>query len=76
VDVPPTDRQYAVIAAVALTEWTADNGAVIAFDPRPRAVELSPGEIIAFAPSLSHSPGLNRTGLPRIGVYFRWLLAP
>jgi hypothetical protein len=79
VDEPPPwadGRAYTRIVGVALTDWTEANGCLrlwLGGDWRP--VELLAGDVVVLNPSTPHATGLNRTGLPRIGVYLRWLEA-
>lgn len=74
-DVPPDGRAFRMIAGVALTPWSPHNGGLHVWNGNglPAAIELWPGDIVAMTPDTLHSPGLNHSGLPRIGLYFRWL---
>jgi hypothetical protein len=67
-------RRYARIVGVPLTPWRAENGGLLVKSGgRPLAVELDPTDAVMLTPDLEHSGGVNRTGSPRYGVYFRWL---
>lgn len=70
------DRRYARIVGVPLTPWREENGGLLvqSEDDTPVAVELDPTDAVMLTPDLPHSGGVNRTGSPRYGVYFRWLL--
>jgi hypothetical protein len=67
-------RRYTRIVGVALSPWRRENGGLLVeVDGAPVAVELDPTDAVLLPPDLRHSGGLNRTGSPRYGVYFRWL---
>jgi hypothetical protein len=69
-------RPYRRIVGVALTRNGAENGglAVWPLDGAPvERVELEAGDVLVMNPLLPHASGLNRTGLPRHAVYFRFL---
>ena len=68
------ERRYARIVGVPLSPWRSENGGLLVeVDGAAVAVELDPTDAVRLAPNLRHSGGLNRTGSPRYGVYFRWL---
>jgi ectoine hydroxylase-related dioxygenase (phytanoyl-CoA dioxygenase family) len=70
-------RRYTQIVGVPLTPWRRENGGLLVnVDGEPVAVELDPGDAVMLDPALEHSGGVNRTGSPRYGVYFRWLQNP
>jgi ectoine hydroxylase-related dioxygenase (phytanoyl-CoA dioxygenase family) len=71
-DVPPDGHEFTLIAGVALTEWTHNNGALWWWDPLPQSAVLEPGDVVTMMPDTEHSPGINRGGLIRCGVYLRW----
>ena len=67
-------RSYVRIVGVPLTAWRRENGALLVKNgDGAAAVELDPTDAVMLTPDLEHSGGVNRTGLPRFGVYFRWL---
>jgi hypothetical protein len=67
-------RQYARIVGVPLSPWRQDNGGLLVeVDGEAVAVELDPTDAVLLPPDLLHTGGVNRTGSPRYGVYFRWL---
>ena len=67
-------RRYARIVGVPLSPWRRDNGGLLVeIDGATVPVELEPTDAVLLPPDLRHSGGLNRTGSPRYGVYFRWL---
>ena len=67
-------RRYVRIVGVPLTPWRRENGGLLVRDGAgAAALELDPTAAVMLAPDLQHSGGLNRTGSPRFGVYFRWL---
>lgn len=67
-------RRYARIVGVPLTPWRRENGGLLVKDGGDAVpVELDPTDAVMLAPDLQHSGGVNRTGSPRYGVYFRWL---
>jgi ectoine hydroxylase-related dioxygenase (phytanoyl-CoA dioxygenase family) len=67
-------RRYVRIVGVALSDWTSDNGGLIAQTERGiEPVELAAGDAVMMTPDLLHSGGVNRTGAIRYGVYFRFL---
>lgn len=74
-------RKYSLIAGVALTPNTSQNGGLVVRPPfgyglvSGDPVELDAGDIIVFKPQLWHRSGLNKTGDVRMMVYFRWLEA-
>jgi len=75
-DEPPwaEGRRYARIVGVPLSPWRRENGGLLVkSDGAPVPVELDPGDAVMLAPDLEHSGGVNQTGSPRYGVYFRWL---
>ena len=68
------DRRYARIVGVPLSPWRRENGGLLVRDGEDAvAVELDPTDAVMLTPDLQHSGGVNRTGSPRYGVYFRWL---
>ncbi len=70
-------RRYTQIVGVPLTPWRRENGGLLVkVDGEPVAVELDPGDAVMLGPDVEHSGGVNRTGSPRYGVYFRWLQEP
>ena len=78
VDVPPEGTQFTVIAGVALTGWGSENGGLHVWrnnhdDSESEALDLRPGDVVAFDPGQKHSPGINRSGAVRAGLYFRWM---
>jgi hypothetical protein len=73
-DVPPEGRVFALIAGVALSEWTQTDGALWWWDPLPQSVTLQPGDVLTITPDTRHSPGINRGGRIRCGVYLRWTI--
>jgi hypothetical protein len=68
-------RKYSDIVCVPLIPWTVANGTVIIFEggEAREAVELRVGDVLWLNPTTPHSRGVNRSGLPRFGVYYRWL---
>lgn len=75
-DEPPwaDGRRYLRIVGIPLTPWRARNGAlVVNVVGGASAVEVDPGDAVMLSPDLEHSGGINRAGLPRYAVYFRWL---
>lgn len=67
-------RRYVRIVGVPLSPWRRENGGLLVKgDGAAVPVELDPGDAVMLAPDLEHSGGVNRTGSPRYGVYFRWL---
>lgn len=67
-------RRYVRIVGVALTDWTTGNGTLRVWDSdEPRAIVLKAGDAVILRPDVPHSPGVNRSGSIRAGVYFRWL---
>ena len=75
-DEPPWagERRYVRIVGVPLSPWRAVNGGLLVqADGGPVPVELDPTDAVMLTPDLQHSGGVNRTGSPRYGVYFRWL---
>jgi hypothetical protein len=67
-------RRYERIVGVPLSAWRRENGGLLAnLDGDSVAVELDPTDAVMLTPDLQHSSGVNRTGSPRYGVYFRWL---
>jgi hypothetical protein len=67
-------RRYARIVGVPLSPWRRENGGLLVeVDGAPVAVEVDPTDAVLLSPDLRHSGGVNRTGSPRYGVYFRWL---
>lgn len=76
-DEPPpwaAHRPYLRIAGIALTDWTVDNGCLrVWLDGEPIPVQLRAGDAVVMDPLVWHANSLNRSGLPRIGVYCRWL---
>lgn len=76
-DEPPwaDGRRYVRIVGVPLSPWREVNGGLLvqSDDGRPAPVELDPTDAVMLSPDLEHSGGVNRTGSPRYGVYFRWL---
>lgn len=69
-------RRYARIVAIPLTPWNWDNGGLIVKlkgQDDPYCPHLQPSDAFCMAPDVEHSGGINLTGMPRIGVYFRWL---
>ena len=75
-DEPPWagERRYVRIVGVPLSPWRAVNGGLLVqADGEPTPVELDPTDAVMLMPDLPHSGGVNRTGSPRYGVYFRWL---
>ncbi len=70
-------RRYARIVGVPLTPWRERNGGLLVKDgDEALAVELEPTDAVMLPPDLPHSGGLNLTGSPRYGVYFRYLQDP
>jgi hypothetical protein len=75
-DEPPwaAGRRYARIVGVPLSSWRRENGGLLVnVDGTAVAVELDPTDAVMLTPDLPHSGGVNHTGTPRYGVYFRWL---
>ena len=67
-------RRYERIVGVPLTPWRRENGGLLVkVDDEAVAVDLDPTDAVMLAPDQEHSGGVNRTGSPRYGVYFRWL---
>jgi ectoine hydroxylase-related dioxygenase (phytanoyl-CoA dioxygenase family) len=67
-------RRYARIVGVPLTPWRRDNGGLLVqVDGEAVPVDLDPTDAIMLTPDLPHSGGVNRSGMVRYGVYFRWL---
>ncbi|MFZ0088590.1 MAG: hypothetical protein WAL63_03725 [Solirubrobacteraceae bacterium] len=67
-------KQYRRIVGVPLTPWRRSNGGLLVKrGDEVEAIELAPGDAVAMTPDLPHSGGINTTGAPRYGVYFRWL---
>ena len=67
-------RRYVRIVGIALSDWTRENGGLIAdTEQGPVPLELAPGDAVLMSPDLRHSGGVNRTGAIRYGVYFRYL---
>src|SRR4051812_42172414 len=69
-------RPYKRIVGVALSASRASNGGLWGwpFDRvDPVCVELEPGDGFVMHPDLPHSSGLNREGMLRYTVYFRFL---
>lgn len=67
-------RRYVRIVGVPLSPWRRETGGLLVnVDGEPVAVDLEPTDAIMLPPDLEHSGGVNRTGSPRYGVYFRWL---
>lgn len=72
-------RTYVLIAGVALTDNTEQNGGLRVLPPFASPdhfgdpVELKAGDIVVFQPTLWHRSSLNRSGNVRMMVYFRWL---
>jgi hypothetical protein len=70
-------RRYLRIVGVALSQWRADNGALlVGAEPDPTVIELDAGDAVMMAPDVPHSGGINRTGRIRYAIYFRWLQEP
>lgn len=76
VDTPPewaTEPYYSRIVAVALTDWTVENGAPWAMISGERCFLVMPrGSLLVMAGDLPHGLSDNRTGMVRAGVFFRW----
>lgn len=67
-------RRYVRIVGVPLTPWHRENGGLLVREgDEAVALELDPTDAVMLTPDLQHSGGVNRTGLPRYGIYFRWL---
>ena len=74
-------RKYSRIVGVALTPWTAENGAPRMYCVDPETMvrshievpTLDVGDVLVMAPKLPHTRGINRSGHLRAGVYFRYL---
>ena len=67
-------RRYERIVGIALSEWTRENGGLIVkAGDGVEPVELGAGDAVMMTPDLEHSGGVNRTGVIRYGVYFRYL---
>lgn len=77
VDQPPPwaeGRRYLRIVGVALTPWTAANGAPLMHAADGvRAAEMEAGDVLVMAPELPHTRGVNRSGQLRAAAYFRFL---
>lgn len=78
IDEPPPwadGRPYTLIAGLALTSWTEQNGSLRYWTRQGDVVpvELRAGSVVLVPPALPHATGLNRTGLPRFGLYLRWV---
>jgi hypothetical protein len=75
-DVPPAGREFALIVGVAFSQWTWENGTLRVWerglDSLPHTVLLDPGDVVVLDPTLPHSPGVNRSGEIRTGMYVRW----
>jgi hypothetical protein len=70
-------RRYTQIVGVPLTPWRRENGGLLVeVDGDANAIELDPGDAVRLGPEVRHSGGVNHTGSPRYGVYFRWLESP
>lgn len=74
VDVPPAQKRYTRILAVALTRWTDLNGSIHLWQDETRhcALYLNPGSVLDLPIDAKHSPGINRSDMVRIGLYVRW----
>ena len=68
-------RPYRLIVGVALSAARAATGGLVVwpFEGGPEALELGPGDAVAMHPQLPHASGLNREGVIRYAVYFRFL---
>jgi hypothetical protein len=67
-------KKYLRIVGVPLTIWRPENGGLIFKDNNHvSSPRLNPGDAIMFTPDQFHSGGINRRGLPRYAIYFRWL---
>ncbi len=78
-DQPPPwadGRAYCSIVGVALSPARAANGGLIVWPfhgDGPVPVELATGDAVVMHPRIGHSGGLNREGMIRYCVYFRFL---
>jgi hypothetical protein len=78
-DTPPDwatqGRKYRRIIGVPLTEFDEDNGGVRIWcgGDGVECPKLFPGDVLIMYPHTKHSKGVNKTGLPRYAVYFRYL---
>lgn len=67
-------RRYSRIVGVPLSPWRRENGGLLVKDgDEAVALRLDPTDAVMLTPHLPHSGGVNRTGSPRYGIYFRWL---
>jgi hypothetical protein len=76
-DVPPAGREFALIAGVALSDWSGFNGCVRVWEHGPQGIPcpiaLRAGDVVTLTPDTLHSPGVNWSGEIRSGVYVRWM---
>jgi ectoine hydroxylase-related dioxygenase (phytanoyl-CoA dioxygenase family) len=79
VDQPPdwaNGRGYLRIVGVALSPSRESTGGLVVWPldgGETEAVELEPGDAVVMDPALPHTSGLNREGIIRYAVYFRFL---
>lgn len=68
-------RKYTTIISVPLTSSTLPNGCLIVREENgyQRPVPLDRGDVMLMHPQTWHSGGINRTGVPRITLYFRYI---